>query len=119
MFHVVERPANPDDPNIRSFVGRSKFTVESINEVTHALRVLDQSLRGVNDQDIDRMQSVARQRAAGVNGGGGKCPWCGERALAPMPEDRRRQCGSCHRGAEFVFERGEWVWVKRTIRTKG
>lgn len=74
--------------------------------MTPSMRILPVDLvipaEDANPQEVNRMISVSEQRAAGRTGGGPKCPWpeCGERALAPLPNDDRFQCGGCHRGVQ-------------------
>lgn len=112
MLHVVG-PPGPETSAHRSFTGRTA----DIHGVAEPFRRFNRALRG-DDVEIERMADVARQIADGRTGGGPKCPWCGERALAPMENDRRRQCGNCGRGAELIVTNGRLEIQKRTIKAK-
>lgn len=80
----------------------------------------------VENAEARRLDYIESQRLAGRTGGGPPCPWCGERSLRTLGEERRSgeplrmQCGNpkCGRGASLRVE-ADGLAVRRYAMPRG
>lgn len=60
----------------------------------------------ISDYELSRRCEVERQKAAGLTGGGPKCPLCDQRALRRDEMKEAYQCSICDTVAEIIVCNG-------------